>query len=181
MAIYEKSLIGQREIQGSQRLLNLRQRQVLILVDGKRNVEELQEALNNPQVIAILDELEQSGFIVRIDGSPAVIRTLPALAPAADEGPSEPPLEEDQIQAIKAILLDSTEEYLGIMGKALRQQIESSQDGNSLRACISEWHMALRESKAGRNHAHQRMEEVQALLAQPAAVAESIKLSYINC
>ena len=168
MAIYEKTLSGQREIQGTQRLLSLRQRQVLIMVDGRRSANELEVALNNPQVIAMLAELEHAGYVVRTDRTDRRVDTPPIAvqSSAAKEHPTETMLTEYQMQAVRTILQDSTDEYLGIMGKALRQQIASAQGSDGLRACISEWHMALRESKSGRDSAHQLMEEVQAILAQ---------------
>lgn len=158
--IYQKTPKGIAEIAASERTLNFRQRQVLILVDGKRNHDEIGLYLNQPNMAEMLAELEKLGHI----HNPA----KPASAPPTrlEIKPAEPAVEtacmsEEQVQHIKSILITSTEQHLGIMGRSLKQKIEAAITDEQIVACTSQWHMALRESKLGREVAGVLMEQVQ--------------------
>lgn len=162
MAVYEKSLIGWEELQSSQRVLNLRQRQVLILVDGKRSTGDLEKALQHAQVGEIIAELEQLGFISPIGATRVQPKSVTNATPP-EKNPDSLALSPRQIEAIQLLLIESTDQYLGVMGKALRDKIAHAENDSQIRACISQWHMALLESKSGRGNAHQLLQEVREL------------------
>ena len=48
--IYQKSTLGVQEIASSQRSLGVRQRQVLVLINGKRSIEELEGFFEKQQL-----------------------------------------------------------------------------------------------------------------------------------
>lgn len=73
-------------------------------------------------------------------------------------------LSADQINAIKEHLLKSTDEHLGILGRSLKRKIEIASSDEDMKFIISQWHMAMRDSKTGRDIAHVLMDELKALI-----------------
>lgn len=155
--IYQKSALGIQEIFSSNRSLNTRQRQVLVLIDGKRSTEELEGFFEKRQLREILATLEQLGFTEPLDA--------PALASArhyATHALSETSihLSPEQINTIKQILINGADDYMGIMGRGLKEKIQETSEFKKLRNYISLWHMALRESKLGRESAGVLMAQI---------------------
>jgi len=175
--IYQKTPHGIAEIAATEKTLNFRQRRALILVDGKRSAAEIGVYLNQANMPEILANLEALGHIVdtakpsspQIQPSP--IESDPAKLAAFQAAASqrEPALTEQQVHAVKTILINSTEQHLGIMGRSLKQKIEAAVTDEQIIACTSQWHMAMRDSKLGRELAGALMEQVQQLLMQTSA------------
>ena len=167
--IYEKSVAGQQEITGDGRVLGLKHRQVLIMVDGKRSRADLEAHLNNLNVAEILADLERLGYIY----NPASARGIPPARPATEPAPSaapviqaqEPAISDEQLAEVKHILISSTNECLGIIGRGMTQKIEAVKSREELKAWISQWHMAIRESRLGKPLAGTLLEQVQQTLA----------------
>jgi len=175
--IYQKTPHGIAEIAATEKTLNFRQRRALILVDGKRSAAEIGVYLNQANMPEILANLEALGHIVdtakpsspQIQPSPIESRPAKPTEVQAAASQKEPTLTELQVHAVKAILISSTEQHLGIMGRSLKQKIEAAQTDEQVIACTSQWHMAMRDSKLGRELAGALMEQVQQLLMQTSA------------
>jgi hypothetical protein len=155
--IYQKSALGIQEIFSSNRSLNTRQRQVLVLVDGKRSIEELEAFFEKRQLKEIMTSLEQLGFTKPLDAS-ATASTRSYATHALSE--TQITLSPEQIDAIKQILLNGADDYMGIMGRGLKEKIQETSEFKKLRNYISLWHMALRESKLGRESAGVLMAQI---------------------
>jgi len=171
LAIFEKTPAGLAEINAENRALNVRQRQILILIDGKRSSEDLQAGLKNTNVSEILLELQRLGFIRLVEQKSSIPEqdesAIPAeviTTPTAYTLDTEIHLNEDQVNTVKQILLSSTDEYLGIMGRSMKSTIITATGYLQIKACVSQWHMAMRESKLGRVVAGNLMEQVQATM-----------------
>ena len=167
--IYEKSIAGQQEITGERRVLSLKHRQVLIMIDGKRTRDDLQNHLTNLDVAEIVADLERLGYIHNPASPSAKSPTAVNLAPhpADDAPPPEPPVSAEQLAAAKEILISSTNECLGIIGRGMMQKIEAAQSREELKVWISQWHMAIRESRLGKPLAAVLLEQVQQALTNP--------------
>ena len=159
------------EISGDQRALNLRQRQVLIMIDGKRTQDDLEKHLNHLDVAKIVADLEQLGYIhdpesASTKHSPSALVNVAKTdaSPVISTQPTEASTDTQKVSGLKEILLDSSKEYLGIMGQNITQRIEAAQSLEQLKGCISLWHMAIRESKTGKPVAGILMEQVQQFL-----------------
>ena len=184
--VYEKSFSGQQELNSNQRALNARQRQVLIMIDGKRTQDDLARYLQNLDVGEIIADLERQGYIHTPGKTSPLASSLstPAIAPAAQPTPpvqpapasppmpeaapaldNDTPLDSGKLAAIKVILSISAKEHLGLMGRAMIDKIEKIEVREQLQTVISQWHMAIRESKSGRATASVLIEEVNQLLA----------------
>jgi hypothetical protein len=171
--VYEKSFSGQQELNNSQRALNARQRQVLIMIDGKRTQDDLARYLQNLDVAEIIADLERQGYIHppgKRSAAPAtpvreIAPTPKAVTPIATViADDDRPLDSGTLAAVKVILSISAKEHLGLMGRAMVEKIEKIQDRTALLAVISQWHMAIRESKSGRTTASVLIEEVNQLI-----------------
>lgn len=156
--VYEKTASGIDEISGSHRRLTPRQRQVLILIDGRRALADIEKCLPRFTVADIINELEAQGFI-QDPNQPRKISV------SAEQPYETPEISEQQMAETKNILIASTTQHLGLMGRTMVEQIGSATSYEQLRTCISHWHMALRESKGGRMIADELMSKVQLTLS----------------
>ena len=170
--IYEKSTAGQLEITGDRRALSMKHRQVLIMVDGKRTDDDIKNNLPNLNVAETIADLERLGYIYNtaspVKPSPAVSI---APSPAITAAPQETPLSAEQLAAIKEILITSTNECLGIMGRGMAQKIEAVQSRGELKVWVSQWHMAIRESRLGKPLASVLLDQVEQILENPVTPA----------
>ncbi len=78
-------------------------------------------------------------------------------------------VDEQTKAAIKRIITDTCNEHLGIFSRELVDKTQLAQDAKQLRVCISQWHMAMQESKTGREHCFDWLNEVNELLLHGAA------------
>lgn len=102
--------------------------------------------------------------------APAPARTaMAAQAQALQEAGrpaqvSEPAIDEEAKLAIKRIIMETGGEHLGVFSRELLDKTERAQDALQLRACISQWHMAMQESRSGREKCIPWLNEVNELL-----------------
>jgi hypothetical protein len=176
--VYEKSARGYTEFTNNKRTLNVRERQVLLLVNGIRDLDDLEKFFKKEHLMETLEKLEAGGFIqptkAYSSATPAITETAtnsvdaptsPILtaSPAADFSVASlttmsffqtenvnTTVNAATIEAVKTILVEATDDYLGLMGRAIRARISACDNETELRNCISSWHMAMRESKLGR-------------------------------
>lgn len=94
---------------------------------------------------------------------------IPTLTQARTT-PDAPPIDEAAILKTKALLLETSELHLGLFSLDLIDQIKRARSPDALRICISRWHMAMQESKSGRLHCMQYLQQVNDL-CEPAADA----------
>jgi hypothetical protein len=160
--IYQKSALGLHEIFSSDRSLTTRERQILVLIDGKRSSEELEGFFEKRQVREVLAKLEQLGFIEPVDGQSPPQHTSSYATNYIAESRTD--LTQEQIDAIKQILINGADDYLGIMGRGLKEKIQTASDFKKLRNFISLWHMAMRESKLGRESAGVLMHQINQII-----------------
>jgi hypothetical protein len=109
-------------------------------------------------VAEIIEELAAQGFI----HDPSRPKTIPHVI---EPVPSAPEISAEQLAETKSILISSTTEHLGLMGRTMVEQISTAASYEQLKACISRWHMAIRESKGGRMIADELMSKVQMTLS----------------
>lgn len=157
--IYKKTNYGQEEVAHPRRSIGLKERQLLIMVDGKRSADDLAKYISLPNVEETLAQLAKIGYVM-----PAHLQEVSKSNPFKTTASPELNLSADQINAIKELLLKSTDEHLGILGRSIRRKIEETSNDEQMKLSISQWHMAIRESKTGREIAHVLMDEVKALI-----------------
>jgi len=79
------------------------------------------------------------------------------------EPAQQPVLDENAKRAIKHIIAETSGEHLGIFSRDLLDKTERAQDAAQLRVCISQWHMAMQESRSGREKCVDWLNEVNGL------------------
>ena len=162
--VFEKSSLGYNEFIGNNRTLHFKERQVLLLINGSRTIDDLEQIFKKDQLNEILNKLEANGYIEKIQGRAAV--AIPTTRPLTLLSPdnSAEPINAEKMTAIKSILIEATDDYLGLMGRSLKTRIETCNNQTDLRTCIAGWHMAMRESKLGRESASFLIEQIHTIL-----------------
>jgi hypothetical protein len=164
--VYEKSALGFNEFINQNRTLSVRERQVLLLVNGVRNVDDLEKFFKKEHLTTTLNKLGSDGYIHQFNSissssknkisGHSTLTTLSFINSISDELP----INSEKITAIKTILLESADDYLGLMGHNIKVCVNSCNNEYDLRSCISMWHMAMRESKLGRESTRFLLEQI---------------------
>lgn len=185
--LYVKTDKGREEIETRASGLSARMRRVLILVDGQRSVADLMSQTGlSLDADALLDELEVQGFIARSGSvSTAVVQAMPVPAPVVPPAvvsevrpavsvpvpptpvaspPQYEPVSLDDLVVMRKLMLDSARLYLGLLGADVIRQLEVANSEEKLRACVTRWHLAMRESRQGRMFAEALFQEVREVL-----------------
>ncbi len=171
--LFRKTPLGHSEIAQRSHGLPALARRLLILVDGAKTLAQL-SALSGAgaQTDSLLQALHADGFIEAMQPGGAasaaaqpgpVTATIPAPAPAPP-APAQPAISNAQLQLVKRLMLDSSRDYLGLMGVEIQARIEQAQDALALRNCLARWSLALRESRQGSQLAAPYLAQVKALL-----------------
>jgi len=168
--VYEKSTRGLNEFANNQRTLGVRERQVLLLVNGVRNLDDLNKFFKQDHLLDTIKKLESEGYIQlpqklqAQQAIPAATHTSPITLSLLEATDQVAPICPTKLATVKSILLEATDDYLGMMGRGIKTKIEQCENETSLRQCISSWHMAMRESKLGRESASFLMEQIHQTL-----------------
>lgn len=159
-AVFVKTAAGHAALTERTALLNGRQRSLLIVINGKRDYAALQGIVPELALAPALGALRELGLITLIAGE-ATPTEAPAIQAAAPDAL--------RFEAVKHMMTESAERFLGPMAGALARRISAANDDKQLRAAMGHWHMALRESKYGREHVDELLLRVSALLETAAA------------
>jgi hypothetical protein len=175
--VYEKSARGYTEFTNNKRTLNVRERQVLLLVNGIRDLDDLEKFFKKEHLMEMLGKLEAGGFIQRTDQALTApessdaktatfsssndfsVASLTTMSFFQTDNVSAT-INAATLEAVKTILIEATDDYLGLMGRAIRTRISACDNETELRNCISSWHMAMRESKLGRESTSFLMQQI---------------------
>ncbi|MDG4596332.1 MAG: hypothetical protein P9F75_11705 [Candidatus Contendobacter sp.] len=170
--IYAKTDKGRKEIEGRVYGLSAKGRRVLILVDAQKTEADLSVAAGvGKEIQPLLKLLLDGGFIAPRDAQ--TIQASEALAPVLAESASpSPPMPRpkrteyppEDIALVKKVILDTIDEYLGLLGADIKRRVEASNDSSSIISCIARWNLAMRESKLAKPVAGYYLQKVQAIL-----------------
>lgn len=169
------------ELKSEKRSLSMLQRRALLLADGTRDSDEIRASLNRPDSAELLYLLIRQGYLsedadkrstlpnaghaqtpaAKPAPAPAPVTALPAPAPAVEQAAR--PLAPEIRQRIEAIIRHSSENHLGLFARGILDELVAADSDARLRGCISRWHVALIESRGGRDVAAELLAEVDAL------------------
>lgn len=174
-AIYSKTPLGQQEIQHRSLRLPLLTRRVLLLVDGRRPVQELSTLAGNADVPTLLSELEALGCIERT-GTAAAASPAPA-APAAEPataGAAADPLAAlpppasrtgEQVEMARNFMINTINRMLEQNTRlTLVEKIFHSVDAAELRQHYAAWEEAIGSSWMGRKRLDELKQKLFAVL-----------------
>ncbi|WMW79914.1 hypothetical protein RF679_14845 [Undibacterium cyanobacteriorum] len=171
--VFAKTAKGREEIIRRAAGLNVRERSVLIMLDGMKRLDRLLHALPKDELGRIVDhlakhklievtaveeqapDLEAHGALNMVEPEAAEPATLPRPAFLCD--PSK-------LREIKYFMTSTAQTYLGLLSADLIHRIERASDAPQLMAVVGQWYLALRDSKHGHRFASAYMENVLAAL-----------------
>ena len=159
---FVKTAKGFDEVNHRQFGLTFKERQILILINGKRDFHELCSALN----------CDASATIERLLAL-QLIRPL-ATAASAESGQEQatkrpklprPESESDRFAMARNFMLNTLNAFVGIACSSLLTRIEAAENMQSLRQFFGPWREAIRLSSDGRKALLDLEEKLAALLS----------------
>lgn len=165
VSVYRKTAAGRAELDRRSAGLSPRQRQLLVLVDGRRSEEELAALIGGSDVVAeLLAVLRAKGLVAdAVQAEEAFGHTTVQPAPAAPPAP-HPVLPDERLAAIHRLMKDSARQHLGLLARELDAVIEHARCARTLQAAVARWHLALRDSRTGHAEADALLGAVRALI-----------------
>ncbi len=140
--IYRKTAKGQREIETREHRLSPRLRTALILVDGKRDGEELGK-LFGPEAAATLQSLLAEDYVeVFATRADRTVATAQPDAPAAVAAPSARGFEQRRRDAVRHI-----NDQVGPMAEAIAMRMEKCSDWGQLLPALQMAQQILRNTR----------------------------------
>lgn len=156
-AVFAKTPRGYEEIDTKAGGLTPRQRRVLIMVDGKRTVDDLRAMLQADDLQHTLGLLEEDGFIqikALINGSIKTLApeaSLPSITAFTDLPEAHDPLRQQQA---RNFMLNTLNVFVGSLGAtSLIDRIENAKGHDGLRELYDEWYHAIIMSREGKREA----------------------------
>ncbi|MFT4174595.1 MAG: hypothetical protein QM639_18660 [Rhodocyclaceae bacterium] len=150
-----RSQRGETLLAGQDGGITGRQRQLMRLIDGRRRLSQIAVMMPGRDLEAELAELLDAHFIMAA-GTPAVA----APVVAAEVADTPPEHWDEAFGFMRAVAIAS----LGVMAQPVIALLEQVGDSASARSAVARWHMALRESRHGRDEADTHLRTVTSLL-----------------
>ncbi|BCL77129.1 hypothetical protein JHS3_28650 [Jeongeupia sp. HS-3] len=137
--VYHKTARAQQELATRSDLLSLKARQLLIMIDGARNVSVLKQLAPATDVEAVLARLRELALIAEQAGAPLAAVTRPVAT-----GPLPEPA---RLAQVRTLVQDSAREYLGETWlNRLASAFDALASTNALEQLLEDWQTALRRS-----------------------------------
>ncbi len=151
-----KSPKGQDEIERRTHGLTPRLRQMLIMMDGRRDLAALQTVFPAELVPGLMQQLLDGEFVIELAAEPAVLavpapavqpRAAPLTAPASPGGTYAG--EEAPFQLGQTLMINLAKRILGIASDGLIAKLKAAQDIDGLRALHLEWRNSIKQAPDG--------------------------------
>jgi hypothetical protein len=159
--IYVKTPKGIEEINNRSHGLPPRLRQVLILLDGKRDSDEIAQMLPDGESEALLTKLVDGGFVVPLQSAPEK-ETAPGKLAVKIERPEN---DAERFEMAKHFMRNTINTFLGGMGSGLINQIDKCTNFDELRQHFGSWKEAIELSGDGRKQLADLENRLAALLS----------------
>lgn len=159
--IYVKTPKGIEEINEHSFGLSARARHVLIMVDGKRDNEDITVMFTNTDTESILKDLIRQGFIVSLESPTSKptssSRSIDAFEPGMDQS--------KRFEMAKNFMCNTVKAFHGSMGSGLTNKIEQCSSIDELRLYYKPWQEAILMTSDGRKQAVDLEKRLAALLS----------------
>jgi hypothetical protein len=169
--IYVKTQKGVDEINQRSHGLSPRARQVLILLDGKRSIDDVTDMLPGDETLALLDDLFAGGFIESQQQTsvvksriiePAAIKPVAAKPAAKVERPQD---DAARLEMAKNFMRNTVQKFLGGMGSGFISHIDKCNNIEELRKNFGPWKDAIELTSEGRKQLLDLEQRLMALLS----------------
>jgi hypothetical protein len=175
-AVFAKTPKGIEEIEKRTFGLHPRTRQVLIVVDGKRDRSAITDMLSTtgPDLDLVLTQLLKDGFLsllnhqteAAVAPKPVATPTMatPAAAAPSKSGdiniPSDP---QERLKLARTFMINTTETFVGVFGSGLVKQLQQAKGLDDFRELVKTWEDAI-ASGANKKQAAELKTRLMALL-----------------
>ena len=156
--IFLKTAKGQAEVESRTDALSMKERRVLILVNGENNAAKLKELSLCENIVEILEILLSGGFIEQQGEAVAA----PATAATAESGEHEPTVTEVGARAFMCNTLLTFANRVRVA--ELLEEIDSAQDLGSLKQMVKPWYQAISETPGGMYQADDLRQRVNQMI-----------------
>ena len=151
-----KSPKGQEEIERRTYRLTPRLRQMLIMMDGRRDLAALQTVFPPDLVPGLVQQLLDSGFVTELTQAPAPAPAS-ASAPPPRVAPQTAPVplggsvagDEDPFLLGQTFMINLAKRILGVAGDGIIAKLKATQDIEGLRALYMEWRHTIKQAPDG--------------------------------
>ena len=150
-AIFRKTPKGQAEIQTKTDALSMKERRVLILVNGQNSAAELKQLSLCENIVDILENLVSLGFIENLS-SGAETQAAPKKS-AVDE------IEAGEFMCNTLLTFANRVRVADLL-----QKINAAEDTETLKELVKPWYMALSETPGGMYQADDLRKQVLAMI-----------------
>lgn len=158
--VFAKTEKGQAEVATKTAGLSPRIRRVLIMIDGKRSIDELRSMLQSDDLQHTLGMLEEDGFIELTGAKNST--PLPSPSAFSDLPPNPDPV---RLQQARNFMTNTLNAFVGALGtSALLDRIENAQNHDELRAQYDEWYHAIVMSRDGKREAESLRSKLLAVI-----------------
>lgn len=170
--VFSKTAKGREEVIRRVAGLNMRERSVLIMLDGIKRLDRLLTAMPKEELGRIVDHLAKKELIqvsAVAEKIPDDVCDATIVAFQEQEAASSPfktaYLEDlEKLREVKDFMTSTAHTYLGLLSADLIHRIERAKDAPQLMAVVGQWYIALRDSKHGYRFASGFMEKTLATL-----------------
>lgn len=137
--------------------LSLRERRLLIMIDGSRNGASLAAMVPGEDVAGTIQKLLAEGFITPLPVASPAAASPAAKAPAIDEA--------KRYDMARNFMLNTVSAFLGVFGSGLSEKLEAAGDLQALRDLYQSWRDAIRLTPEGQKRGAELEEKLAALLS----------------
>ena len=158
--IFRKTSKGQSEVGARSDALSVKERRVLILVNGENNAAKLRDLSLCDNIVEILEILLTGGFI-----EPQNAAAVASSSPATFE--EEPADEKQDIHDVGAreFMCNTLLTFANrVRVSKLIEDINSVEDVEALKALVKPWYMAISETPGGMYQADDLRKEVNGMI-----------------
>ena len=138
----------------------LKSRQVLIMIDGRRDLQALQEIFPPDMVPGILDELLAGGFIRELEAPKPVAPPSAQRVPVAGN-------DAERYTMARNFMLNTVSTFVGMAGSSLVGRIEQAMDIDGLAPLYHDWRDAIALSSDGKKRLGELETQLIILLGEP--------------
>lgn len=139
---YVKTPKGIEEVERKCHGLALKTRQVLIMVDGKRDLAALQGIFPPEMVSPVLAELLSGEFIRELEPPAPVVAEIKPQKEAVNRVPTAAN-DEERLALARNFMVNTTSAFLGMSGSSLIEKLERAVDLSALAPLYYAWHDAM--------------------------------------
>lgn len=160
--VFVKTAKGRAEMTARSAGLKSRQRTLLIMLDGQKRLGDI-AGLSEAERVQTIRQLLALELAAPLTGGARIATPVPQATPATAETAATvaTAATAEKLAGIKALMTDSANTYLGLMASDVVRRVQAARDETELLSVVGHWHMAMRESKYGREAAETYLEHIR--------------------